>query len=256
MCYAIPGKVKEIDKKSVLVDYFGQTKKAVNEFYDIRVGDYILAQGGFVIRKVPPAEAKETLSVWGELFFRLQDVDLRLSSLDLKNKNISRKLQSVLDKSFEGIELNLEELRYLFNLNNPGEIELVCKGANYLRQKFHRNSCCVHGIIEISSYCKRHCRYCGISTHNRSLNRYRMSSQQIVDTAVEAVRVYKFGALVLQSGEDPEFSIEELCEVIRSIKSEVPVLICVSFGEVGLTGLGELYRAGARGLLLRFETSS
>jgi len=62
MCYAIPGKVKAINDKTVLVDYFGEEKKAINEFYDIRIGDYICAQGGFVIKKVPSDEAQDILS--------------------------------------------------------------------------------------------------------------------------------------------------------------------------------------------------
>jgi biotin synthase len=114
----------------------------------------------------------------------------------------------------------------------------------------------VHGIIEFSNYCKQSCQYCGISTHNKKLKRYRMSKEEILKAAHKAIEKHGFKALVLQSGEDPAYSIEDLCEIVREIKKRDPVLIFISFGEVGIQGLEKLYAAGARGLLMRFETSN
>lgn len=256
MCYAIPGKVKEISDRTVVVDYFGEEKRAINEFYDIRVGDYICAQGGFVIKKVSPDEAEDILSAWGELFFELQDVDLRLSRMDFENKDVDKKLTVILDKALEKVPLRSQDLLYLMGLDKEEARELFFKTANFLRQKYHKNSCCVHGIVEISNFCKRHCVYCGISTHNKNVFRYRMTKDEIINASVEAVEKYGFQALVLQSGEDPLYTVDELGAVIKEIKARVPVLICVSFGEVGSEGLEKLYAAGARGLLIRFETSN
>ena len=255
MCYAIPGKVKAIRGREVLVDYFGEEKKAINEFYDIAVGDYICAQGGFVIKKVKEDEAREVLSAWQELFFELQDVDLRLSRLD-SEEGSDKKLGLILDKALENIPLKKDELLYLLDLGSQQSCQLLYKSANFLRQKYHRNSCCIHGIIEISNNCQQQCTYCGISTHNKTLLRYRMSPDEIIETSVEAVERYGFQALVLQSGEDPGYSVDELAITIRKIKEKVPVLICISFGEVGLEGLERLYLAGARAILMRFETSN
>ncbi|MBU0896954.1 MAG: radical SAM protein, partial [Candidatus Omnitrophica bacterium] len=86
--------------------------------------------------------------------------------------------------------------------------------------------------------------------------RYRMAAEEIIDTSVEAVEKYGFQALVLQSGEDPGYSIDKLSAIIKEIKKKVPVLICISFGEIGLEGLEKLYSAGARAILMRFETSN
>jgi len=255
MCYAIPGKVKEISQKQVLVDYFGEEKRAINEFYDIAVGDYVCAQGGFVIKKVKQDEAKEILLAWKELFFELQDVDLRLSRLD-PEKGSDKRLNLILDKALENIPLKKDELLYLLDLDSQQSCQLLYKSANFLRQKYQKNSCCIHGIIEISNNCRQQCTYCGISTHNKDLPRYRMSQKEIIETAVEAVEKYGFQALVLQSGEDCGYSVERLAATIKEIKKKVPVLICISFGEVGLEGLEKLYLAGARALLMRFESSN
>jgi len=256
MCYAIPGKVEKIEDRFVTVDYFGEKRRAINELHDLAIGDYIYAQGGFVINKIPLAEAQEILAVWKEEFFHLQEVDLKLSRLDLKKKGVDEKLVRILDKPLVGQPLSQEELLYLLSLNNEHQLQLLYKTANFLRAKHHKNSCCVHGIIEISNYCKRSCAYCGISLQNHSAKRYRMSREEILEAARQAIDEYGFKALVLQSGEDSGYKIEELAEIIQQIKANWPALIFISFGEIGLDGLEVLYKAGARGLLMRFETSN
>ncbi len=256
MCYAIPGKVEKIESRFVTVDYFGEKRRALNELHDLAIGDYIYSQGGFVINKVPPTEAQEVLAVWKEEFFHLQEVDLKLSRLDLKKKGVDEKLVRILDKPLVGQPLSQEELLYLLSLNNEHQLQLLYKTANFLRAKHHKNSCCVHGIIEISNYCKRSCAYCGISLQNQSIKRYRMAKEEILQAARQAIEEYGFKALVLQSGEDAGYSIEELAEIIQEIKANWPALIFISFGEIGLDNLEVLYKAGARGLLMRFETSN
>ena len=256
MCYAIPGKVIDIKGKKAMLEYFGEKKSALNEFYDLKVGDYIYAQGGFVINILPPKEALEILKTWEETFHDLQKLDLRLSRLALDKQGIDRKLALILDRAAEDLPLKESDLLYLLSLEKDKELNLLFKVANFLRQKHLGNSCCVHGIIEFSNYCTQGCHYCGISNHNRDLKRFRMSKEEIFLAAKEAVEKYGFKALVLQSGEDPAYSIDDLCEIIKEIKGQLSVLIFISFGEVGIEGLKKLYAAGARGLLLRFETGN
>jgi len=256
MCYAIPGKVSEIIGKAVTVDYFGEYKKAINEIVDLKVGDYIYAQGGYVIQTIPEKEALDILETWKELFFELRETDVRLSKLNLEQGGISKKFAVILDKAAEGRELNREELLTLLKTGNPSEMDLLFKTANFLRQKHLSNSCCVHGIIEFSNYCRNDCTYCGIRKSNSILERYRMIDEEILVSVQKAVETHGFKALVLQSGEDPDFPVERLADLIKEIKKHLAVLIFVSVGEVGREGLEKLYLAGARGLLMRFETSN
>ncbi|MBU0548391.1 MAG: radical SAM protein [Candidatus Omnitrophica bacterium] len=256
MCYAIPGKVEKIEKKTVIVDYFGEKRKALNELPQISVGDYIYAQGGFVVSKISVSEAESILAVWKETFFQLQEVDLRISRLNLGDKNTDKNLLEILDKASQSKELSRDELLCLLELKDQSKLELLLKTANFLRQKYHKNSCCVHGIIEISNHCIRGCQYCGISYHNKELQRYRMTKDEILKSAQVAVQEYGFKSLVLQSGEDPGYSVDELADIIKEIKDKFPTLVFISFGEIGIGGLEKLYQAGARGLLMRFETSN
>ncbi|MDP3041862.1 MAG: HypC/HybG/HupF family hydrogenase formation chaperone [Candidatus Omnitrophota bacterium] len=256
MCYAIPGKIEAIAEKTVVVEYFGEKRKAYNELDDLSVGDYVYAQGGFVIQKIPQDEAESILSVWKETFFDLQEVDLKLSRLDLNQESVSKECLRILDNAAEGRKLSREDILVLIKEKNKSALELLFKVANFLRQKHHKNSCCVHGIIEISNYCCADCAYCGISRSNKNVTRYRMSQKEILEAARQAIEEHGFKTLLLQSGEDSGYSIEELAEIVRQIKANWPALIFISFGEVGLDNLELLYTAGARGLLLRFETSN
>lgn len=216
MCYAIPGKVIDINEKVVTVEYFGEERKARNDFFELNTGDYVYAQGGFVIQKISNQEAKAILETWEELFFKLKETDLRLTQKP-------------------------EDLRQI---------------ANSIRQKHLGNSCCVHGIIEFSNYCNNDCLYCGLRCSNSSLFRYRMDIDEIIDVAQFSIREFKFKALVLQSGEDTWYDEEKLTTIVRKIKQESPALIILSVGERDIGLYEKLYREGARGVLLRFETSN
>jgi len=216
MCYAIPGKVASVNDNIITVDYFGETKKARNDFQKIAVGDYIYAQGGFVINKIPEKEALEILDSWKELFQELKKIDLKLSRAS----------------------------------------STLFQTANNIRQKELGNSCCVHGIIEFSNYCENNCFYCGIRKDHTELPRYRMTVEEIVAAADRAVNKLGFKALVLQAGEDPWYSEEKLIELVHKIREKCAVLLFLSLGEQPFSTYKKLYAAGARGVLLRFETSN
>lgn len=217
MCYAIPGKITGINENIVSVEYFGEQKKARNEFFNLKIGDYAYAQGGFIIQKISEREALPVLESWKELFFKLQEIDSQLIQKDPQT---------------------------------------LYQRANNLRQKYHGNSCCTHGIIEFSNYCGMDCLYCGIRQSNPKLTRYRMGLDEILEAAGFAVRKLKFKALVLQSGEDPWYDEEKLVYLIKKIREDSPSLIILSLGERDFSLYERLYKEGARGTLLRFETAN
>ena len=63
MCLAIPGKVIEIKGEDVIVDYQVERRKVKNLFDDLKIGEYVVVSGGFVIKKVPEKEALETIEL-------------------------------------------------------------------------------------------------------------------------------------------------------------------------------------------------
>jgi hydrogenase expression/formation protein HypC len=69
MCLGVPGKVLSIDGLSATVDFFGVQKELRLDIVDepVSVGDYVLNHVGFAIRRIPPAEVKETLALFDEI---------------------------------------------------------------------------------------------------------------------------------------------------------------------------------------------
>ncbi len=256
MCYAIPGQIKAFDGKFALVDYFGEEKRAVNELADLLVGDYVYAQGGFVITRVSAAEAQATLATWKDLFFELQAIDKKNGDISPWSGKKYTRIRDIMDLWRAGAKIGHDDICYLLSITSAGEREFLFNAANHLRQEHHKNSCCVHGIVEISNSCAQNCQYCGIGSFNKGLARYRMSREEILEAVRSAVEDYGFKALVLQSGEDPGRSIADLVEIVAEIKRHFGVLVFISFGEIGVENLERLYTAGARGLLMRFETSN
>lgn len=255
MCYAIPGRIKAFDGKYITVDYFGEEKRAVNELSNLAIGDYVYAQGGFVITKVSAREAESTLEIWKDLFFELQAIDEKSVQISPWSGKKYEKVRKLMDQILSGGKISQGDIRYLLGISSQGEKEFLFSAANFLRQQHHKNSCCVHGIIEISNTCVEACHYCGISSFHKTLTRYRMDKDEILEAVRAAVEDHGFKALVLQSAEDPGRSVDELVAIVTEIKKRFGVLVFISFGEIGLEGLERLYTAGARGLLLRFETS-
>lgn len=246
MCYAIPGKLVEINGKIGIIDYFGEKRKVLID-EEVSVGDYVYAQGGVIVSKVPENEAIEVLDFWKERFFELKKIDEEVSAVKAEGP-----LLELLQKVNLGKELSKENLLKLLNLENEEE-KLLYQFANNLRQRKHDNACCVHGIIEFSNYCRCNCLYCGIRKDS-SIERYRMIEEEIINAAKDAVE-NGFKALVLQSGEDLWYDDEKLVNIVKEIR-KLGVLIFLSIGERSEELYRKLYDAGARAILLRFETSN
>jgi len=100
VCYVLPAEVVEIDKiKNIgIVDYFGEKRKVLLDLDDVRVGDYIYAQGGVMVRKLDKAEALEILEVWKDLFLELKRKDQELSKIS--EKDLPKNILEVLQKAF------------------------------------------------------------------------------------------------------------------------------------------------------------
>ncbi len=275
MCYAIPAKVVEIHNNIGIVDYFGEKRKVLVEFIDVEVGDYVYAQGGIAVNKISPVEAEQILDTWKEAFFSLKKIDEDISRVKLSfplrnnspestvidqsqetstNGKHSHAVLKILQKINLNKQLSREELLFLMNISDKEELKLLYTMANNLRHRERSNACCVHGIIEFSNYCKNNCFYCGIRK-GRNIKRYRMGIEEISDTASHAVNKLGFRALVLQSGEDDWYDEDTLLTIVNKIK-KLGVLIILSIGEREKKLYKRLFDAGARGALLRFETSN
>ena len=133
-------------------------------------------------------------------------------------------------------------------------MEGLWEQADTIRQQIVGDAVHLRGLIEISSHCIRQCKYCGLRATRKTLQRYRMSEQEIMDCATEAVQ-YGYGTVVIQAGEDYGVKTSWLGDIVRQIKSETPLAVTLSMGERPVEDLRIWRRAGADRYLLRFETS-
>ena len=111
----------------------------------------------------------------------------------------------------------------------------------------------LRGLIEFSNFCRNDCMYCGIRRGNRQVQRYRMTDEELVETARRAVAL-GFQTIVLQSGEDLHFDQARLCRIIEQIK-HLDVALTLSVGERDYADYKAFREAGADRYLLRIETT-
>lgn len=132
---------------------------------------------------------------------------------------------------------------------------LLFKNADEVRRNIYGNKVYIRGLIEISSYCKNNCYYCGIRRGNNNAQRYRLSEQQILSCCEEGYRL-GFRTFVLQGGEDPYFTDETVCNIICKIKNKFPdCALTLSLGEKSRESYLAFFNSGADRYLLRHETA-
>lgn len=147
------------------------------------------------------------------------------------------------------------------NLNKDTIVELLAledfsqiyKMADETRHQNVGEVVHIRGIIEFSNYCKRSCIYCGLNCNN-PIERYRMEPAEIITLAKEA-RNAGYKTIVLQSGEDPFFTVDKLGQIIEEIKKE-DISVTVSCGELTFDELKYLREKGADRYLLKHETGN
>lgn len=112
----------------------------------------------------------------------------------------------------------------------------------------------IRAILEFSNHCRRHCCYCGLNAGNTEAARYRMQPADIIRVSVEAWEA-GYQTIVLQSGEDPYYTKDMVCEIVTGIKAQCPIFITLSIGERPYDELKAFRACGADRYLLKHETA-
>lgn len=114
----------------------------------------------------------------------------------------------------------------------------------------------IRGLIEVSSYCRCDCLYCGLRRSNRSAERYRLSKDDILACCAEGYNL-GFRTFVLQGGEDGTHTDRWLVDLVSTIRNQYPdVAITLSLGERSEESYRRLRDAGANRYLLRHEAAN
>lgn len=151
--------------------------------------------------------------------------------------------------------LSEEEYRQMIDAYTPELAAYLGKRADRARWAVYGNHVYIRGLIEISNICKNDCLYCGIRRGNARCDRYRLSAEEILSACEEGYAL-GFRTFVLQGGEDPVFTDEVVCGIVRRIKESCPgCAVTLSLGERSGESYARLKAAGADRYLLRHETA-
>jgi biotin synthase len=145
------------------------------------------------------------------------------------------------------------EIMSLLQAEGP-DIGKLYAQADRVRKEHVGDDVFIRGIIEFSNICANDCLYCGIRASNRLVNRYSMTTREIMG-AVESFEPLGMTTVVLQSGETPGLDDQEIGRLIRRIKSETSLAVTLSVGN----RTRDIYlfwkECGMDRYLIRFETS-
>ncbi|MDR1748679.1 MAG: [FeFe] hydrogenase H-cluster radical SAM maturase HydE [Spirochaetaceae bacterium] len=154
----------------------------------------------------------------------------------------------------------ISELRQLPDWNSVSSTTVIqhelFRKAEEQRNAFFGRQVYIRGLLEISSYCRRDCYYCGLRRSNQKAKRYRLKEEDILSCCSAA---YEMGirTFVLQGGEDPDLTEMLICRIAGNIKNRYPdTALTLSLGEWPRSTLLAFYNAGADRYLLRHESAS
>jgi biotin synthase len=150
--------------------------------------------------------------------------------------------------------MNKREIAEWLHQEDENRLEELWNNADTVRRQNVGDAVHLRGLIEISSYCVRQCGYCGLRAGRKTLQRYRMNKQEIMQSVNDAV-AFGYGTVVMQAGQDYGIETSWLAEIIGEIKKNTPLAITLSMGERSIEDFRIWKQAGANRYLLRFETS-
>lgn len=150
-------------------------------------------------------------------------------------------------------DLSDSELREL--IESETHDEALRQAADEVRRARYGDAVFLRGLIEFTSFCKNNCLYCGLRAGNRNAERYRLSKDEILACCAEGYAL-GYRTFVLQGGEDPYYTDDMICDIVRSIRARYPdCAITLSIGEKPRRSYERYFEAGANRYLLRHETA-
>ena len=151
--------------------------------------------------------------------------------------------------------LSLDEYEVLLrDLNDDLRAE-AARLADDARREVFGTDVYIRGLIELTSYCRNDCLYCGLRRSNAHAERYRLTQEEVLSCCANGYAL-GFRTFVLQGGEDAWFTDDVLVPLVRTIRETYPdCAITLSLGERSTESYQALFDAGADRYLLRHETA-
>ncbi|MGE5417867.1 MAG: [FeFe] hydrogenase H-cluster radical SAM maturase HydE [Acidobacteriota bacterium] len=164
-------------------------------------------------------------------------------------------MEDIFKKIRSGADLTHDEIVILLAIEDAESLNRLYTYADTIRERYVGNGVHLRGLVEFSNYCRKNCNYCGIRGGNKNSERYRMDIEEILET-VDVAEKLGYRTVVLQSGEDPFYTVDKIEDLLKRIKAQSNVAVTLSIGERPREEYERFYQVGADRYLLRFETSN
>ena len=136
---------------------------------------------------------------------------------------INIKTSRIIDKAYNGNEISINEGEYLFLLNDPKELSVLCLAADEIRKEDVGDvvTYVVNRNINFTNICYTWCGFCNFMAPEGDERAYFLSMDEIADKTVEA---WENGAteVCMQGGMHPDIDGNFYAELIKTVKKAVP----------------------------------
>lgn len=186
------------------------------------------------------------------------DKDVQLMEMDMdKNLKNMEKFKTLAEKLKNNSILEENEYEEIIEASSDERVRALFAGlAVEVREAHYGRDVYTRGLIEFTNICKNNCLYCGIRAGNNTVERYRLTEEEILSCAAEGYEL-GFRTFVLQGGEDDFFTPEAIGSLITKIKKMHPdCAVTLSVGEHEKEIYKYWYDCGADRYLLRHETAT
>lgn len=165
-------------------------------------------------------------------------------------------MKKLAEKLYLHGDLSDDELVRLIETDDVSAAQALVSYADAVRREHYGDKVFLRGLIEISSYCRNDCLYCGIRRSNLAAQRYRLTPDEILECCGIGYEL-GFRTFVLQGGEDMSFTDAVTVPLIAEIRRRYPdCAITLSLGERSRESYRLMKEAGADRYLLRHEAAS
>jgi len=164
-------------------------------------------------------------------------------------------LQLLTDKTLSGEQISKAEAMFLYK--QP--LDELCESADKIRRQFCSNQFDICTIINgKSGHCSENCKFCAQSAYNHTCAaQYPLLPEEeiIAQAKINHERGVLRYSIVTSGKRLSDAEVDKMCEVIRRIKDEVGISVCVSFGLLNEQQFRKLKDAGATRVHNNLETS-
>jgi biotin synthase len=168
----------------------------------------------------------------------------------------------MLSKIFNKIDnnelLSRDDIKFMLSLKTEADIQRLYQKAYSIKEQNVGTKVFFRGIVEFSNICEKDCYYCGIRKSNDNAERFMLTADQIVESALWAHK-NEYGSIVMQSGERSDaFYIDLVEEVLQRVKKATngELGITLSLGEQSEETYKRWFKAGGHRYLLRIESTN